>query len=445
MLFSLGFLVSTLLALLIIPALNERADRLSRRRVEAQLPMSIAELNAERDRLRAELAVRERQMEQRVEKALAGKAADMAELGSRAMRIDRLETELDAARKRIAGLEADLAQTRAELSETRADLEATRTALGETRATLAAREASLADLDARHNKALADLEERRMRIADLEERLAAQTERAERAETLAAERADELSAERADLDRTRKALSDEQARGRLLEERANLFGQQRDAYGTRAANLDIALREMTQAREGLLEEVARRDNDIERLGKQIAGLEGRLASAREDAVRRAAGHEQDLREMRSALDDLRAERASLQGALALARDERARVQGELAALRKHADTRFVEENAALIARIDEVTDAIMGKKPPAAAATGNRGEGDGADGAAVSGEGDKEANGAATGKPRTRSGASLAKARAQPASKPAEAKTVPGSDEARAAQSSSPEPRSPRP
>jgi predicted nucleic acid-binding Zn-ribbon protein len=388
MVFSLGFLVSTLLALLIIPALNERADRLSRRRVEAQLPMSIAELNAERDRLRADLAVRERRMEQRLEQVLAGKARDMAEIGARAVRIDKLETELDEARERIAGLERDLAQTRAELAETRAELEATRTTLAETRETLAGREAALADLEARHERALADLDQKRIQIADLETRLATQTSRAEEGERLAARRAEELATERTDLAHTRKTLADEQDRGQVLEQRANLFASERDAIAGRADNLDVALREMSQARENLLEEVARRDNEIGALRGQVADLERRLGLAIDAKEVLVARHEHAMRTLRNEVDNARAERSSMQGALELARGERMRVQNEYAALKKIADKRFAQENAALIARIDEIADAVMAGQATAAASLEGKngaGGGDGTDAASQSG------------------------------------------------------------
>ena len=111
-----GFLAATLLSLLIIPAVNRRAERLARRRVEALFPLSITELTAEKDHLRAEFAVLQRRLERRSEEAFAVKQQSMEELGRRAVRIESLETELKGRDDRIAELERDLADTRQRLA-----------------------------------------------------------------------------------------------------------------------------------------------------------------------------------------------------------------------------------------------------------------------------------------------------------------------------------------
>src|SRR5918993_5305782 len=94
MIFALGFLAATLPALVILPAVNARAERLARRRVEAQFPLSISELTAEKDHLRAEFAVVQRRLERKAEEALADKHKDMEELGRRAVRLKAMETDL---------------------------------------------------------------------------------------------------------------------------------------------------------------------------------------------------------------------------------------------------------------------------------------------------------------------------------------------------------------
>ena len=64
MVFAAGFLLAGLLALLFLPALWRRALRLSRRRLEMQMPLSMDEIVAERDQLRAQFASDRRRIEQ---------------------------------------------------------------------------------------------------------------------------------------------------------------------------------------------------------------------------------------------------------------------------------------------------------------------------------------------------------------------------------------------
>ncbi|MEH3118395.1 MAG: hypothetical protein PGN25_12610 [Methylorubrum populi] len=121
MIFGLGFLLASLCALTILPTVNARAARLARRRIEATLPVSVSEVMAERDHLRAEFAVAQRRLERRVEAVSARCHADMAAIGTRTMEAEaavaaRLLSEAEVARalERIAGLDRDLAQARAE-------------------------------------------------------------------------------------------------------------------------------------------------------------------------------------------------------------------------------------------------------------------------------------------------------------------------------------------
>src|SRR5215216_2756463 len=111
MIFALGFVAASLIALLIIPAINHRAERLARRRAEALFPMSISELTAEKDHLRAEFAVRQRRLERKAEEALAVKHQSMEELGRRAMRIETLDRSLAERNETVARLEAELEET----------------------------------------------------------------------------------------------------------------------------------------------------------------------------------------------------------------------------------------------------------------------------------------------------------------------------------------------
>jgi len=138
MIFALGFVAASLIALLIIPAVNARAERLARRRAEALFPMSISELTAEKDHLRAEFAVLQRRIERKAEEALAVKHDSMEELGRRAIRIEALEATLAERDRTVSELETRLAETLTRLAATEADQTQTQAYLSGTRETLTA-------------------------------------------------------------------------------------------------------------------------------------------------------------------------------------------------------------------------------------------------------------------------------------------------------------------
>lgn len=79
--FALGFLCAVFLVSLIAPAVWRRAVVLTRRRLEASMPLTPAEILAEKDRVRAEFAMTTRRLEMSI-KSLKEKAAEqLVEIG----------------------------------------------------------------------------------------------------------------------------------------------------------------------------------------------------------------------------------------------------------------------------------------------------------------------------------------------------------------------------
>ncbi|MCJ2099040.1 hypothetical protein [Methylobacterium sp. E-046] len=121
MIFVLGFLAASLCGLLLLPAVNARAARLERRRAEARLPLSPAEIAAERDFLRAQFAVQQRRLERRVETVEAKRQADMAALGAGTVRAAALARDLAAREAEIAVAQAKTRELETELALARED------------------------------------------------------------------------------------------------------------------------------------------------------------------------------------------------------------------------------------------------------------------------------------------------------------------------------------
>ncbi len=78
--FVLGFLCSAFLALMVAPAIWRRAVVLTRKRIEAAVPLSVAEIQADKDRMRAELAMTIRRLEMNVQSLREKSAAQAIEI-----------------------------------------------------------------------------------------------------------------------------------------------------------------------------------------------------------------------------------------------------------------------------------------------------------------------------------------------------------------------------
>jgi hypothetical protein len=94
MYFALGALAAGLCALLILPLVHARAVRLAARRLEANIPVSLAQIRADKDLLRAEFAVAARRYEMTIEQLRTRMTGQRAELGRKTDEINRLKLRL---------------------------------------------------------------------------------------------------------------------------------------------------------------------------------------------------------------------------------------------------------------------------------------------------------------------------------------------------------------
>jgi chromosome segregation ATPase len=146
MFLALGFFVATLIALACVPAIWDRAVRLSRRRLEMLVPLSMTEILAERDGIRAEAAVAQRRLEQALERSAHSAARLAADLGRRTVSLVAAEKDREALRSERANLVIEVAA----LSRQVLDVEGQRGAL----------EKALYDADCRIERELMERRER---------------------------------------------------------------------------------------------------------------------------------------------------------------------------------------------------------------------------------------------------------------------------------------------
>src|SRR6202171_647399 len=106
MFIGIGFLVAGLLVIGAIPMVHARAVRLTQRRLAAPTPMSMAEIQADKDQLRAEFAMSTRRLEMSVEQMKAKTTSQLAEIGKKSEAIGRLKLELGEKTASLFSLEA---------------------------------------------------------------------------------------------------------------------------------------------------------------------------------------------------------------------------------------------------------------------------------------------------------------------------------------------------
>lgn len=127
--FALGCIITALFALMFAPVFWRRALRLTRKHLQLQVPLSMQEILAERDQLRAEFAVERLRIEQALEKVQASKAADMAEIGRRSVETTALRDDLSVLRETDQAQRREVDALARQVAEAGAEAAALKTAL----------------------------------------------------------------------------------------------------------------------------------------------------------------------------------------------------------------------------------------------------------------------------------------------------------------------------
>lgn len=105
MYFALGLCIAGLLALMIMPAVWRRAVRLTKKRIEAATPMTMAEFRADKDQLRAEFAVKIRQLETTADNLRRRLSEQVGETSARRSDVNALQTDREQHSAIVADLE----------------------------------------------------------------------------------------------------------------------------------------------------------------------------------------------------------------------------------------------------------------------------------------------------------------------------------------------------
>ena len=350
----IGFLVASLLLLVIVPLVHNRATRLTMRRLEASTPVSMVEIQADKDQLRAEFAMSTRRLEMSVDQLKSRTTGQLSELGKKTEAINRLKTDLGEKSAAMLAMEARETVLREQIRVSEEELAFKTTSMHETARSLSDKESELSKLSAELGERSFLTDSQRVEIVALRTQTEALKGQVDRAETDINGAQERLMRERQAADGATKELAAEREKVEGLSGRVSELGRQLTIQTTEAEVLNRRVHDL----EGRLSEqskvLAERDYES-----------AQLRSGAESTKR----VESDLRAEIASLEQryngtsssLRAEKAVLEKELEHTREERAKLLRELATHKRDAESTWAAErveNALLRERINDIATEV---------------------------------------------------------------------------------------
>lgn len=261
LIFILGFLSAVFLAVLVAPAIWRRAVAFTHRRIEATLPLSLNEIRAGKDAVRAEYAMEVRKLEVMVKGLRERLAAQSLDVDRGRDEIRRLAGERNEKLATIAELEARQGALRAEVVHGEKEILRLAGLAAEREALLEERAREIDRLGALYDEASLNASNRQIEMVAQEAEL----------EKLA----EEVFAARQAQDRTQGLLDAANASAAELDKALR-------ADKRRIVTLERNAEKLTAALSDREEKLERRERDLERLRAKLrsAGESGREMTAR---------------------------------------------------------------------------------------------------------------------------------------------------------------------
>jgi chromosome segregation ATPase len=276
----IGFLIAGLLVIGVIPLVHARAVRLTMRRLEADNPLSMAEIAAEKDQLRAEFAMTMSRLEMTVEQLKAKTTSQLTELGKKGEAIGRIKFELGEKTATLLALEAKERELSEDLADTQSELAAKTAALETAERALATAQSDLAQVTASFN----------------DTSVAAGSQRAEFMALRA--QADALKGQVESYDKETKALWDH--------------------LNHKTAELETSNRQLAEERaraDNLANEKSSIENELKRSQDERDKLQREIAAVKRDAENAGAYERMESAVLRERIDEVAAEVVRLTAAL----------------------------------------------------------------------------------------------------------------------------------
>ncbi|MBZ9891194.1 hypothetical protein LB559_25005 [Mesorhizobium sp. BR1-1-3] len=325
--FVLGFLCAGFLALMVAPAIWRRAVALTRKRIESSIPLTQTEIQADKDRIRAEYAMTTRRLEISV-KALREKAAEQL-------------VEINRGREAMKGLAVE-----------RTDKNQALTELGAKNEALRQREGELQQLSERLKETERKLEKRALELEKLERMYddASFSSSSRQIELVARE--SEMQKLASDIAMLRGQRKEADRRGQEIAAESKAARDALKAEKKKTAELDKKV-------ERLLATLADREDKLDRREKELARMRERSKSEDSAPALRLVGKGGDVAtsdDFDKAIAKLDSDREQLEARLTALARENKRLKADLTAL---AASKATDSSSALREQMNELAAEVV--------------------------------------------------------------------------------------
>jgi chromosome segregation ATPase len=352
---AIGFLVSMLFGLMIVPLVHNRAVRLTTKRMEAATPLSMAEIQADKDQLRAEFAMSARRLEMSVDQLKNKTTSQLAELGKKSDAINRMKLELGEKNATIFSLEAREKAVKEQMRATEEEFTAKTESLRGAEQALKEKQGELAKINSELSDRSMMAESRQIELVVVRAQIDELKGRVGDAEKEFATTQTRLARERGDSEAASQELADARSRVENLSQRVTDLDRQLIIQVKEAEMLGNRVNDLEQrlATQGKM--LTERDFENNQLRQANEAAERTAKELRIEIAALSEGGKSP------AIEKLRTEKAAAEERLQIARDERAKLQRDINAIQQQAESSWTTErmeNALLRERINDIAAEV---------------------------------------------------------------------------------------
>ena len=339
--FTLGFLTAGFLALMVAPAIWRRAVILTRKRIEASVPLTMNEIQADKDRLRAEFAMSTRRLEMSIKTFRDKASTQIVEINRNREELKRLTEERAEKDRAITELESRGSELRTELRHREEQMKRLSTRLADTERVLEERALEIDRLGQMYDEASLTASNRQIELVNREtdfDRVSGDVGALRTQRKDAEKRLRELAAESK---AAQDALKAERKRAAELERKIERLGA---TVADREEKLDRREKEMarlreqgrsgTQGNDDLDTRLLEAQTDRMKLEAELADLQLQMSTLLSGAT---GG------DVEKAMDTLNRERARLEERMTVLVRENKKLKSELTAIERSKSDDWSDE------------------------------------------------------------------------------------------------------